>query len=393
MGDTSVLATVPASSTTFPSRSEVFASLPRHPSPTRHVDKTCKYPLPAVVRPKDINTRLQEFEKAEPPVYATQTGKAKGRKPKKAVAEPVTQKQQNKKVTHKNNKGKNKNKNKKRLKTAKQRAVAAYKASTQEQMEQPNKTSRRKTKACEVPAAGSSSTTKRKTPPTVPGAKRKSRSKKTHDDQPKQYVPPEHVTGNHVYSSAYRKAISLNLSEEEARTRGQEASAHFKKYGTVVEGMCGMLLGLNLKIHTAYSFPSHHFFVAYVFAFTIWIVRRVCATRIAKSHIEIRFRSKPRANKDVRMAEAPEVDWCTHKHVGVWTAVWCLSLCGVNSILKTHICICIYTSSLMIVFFQLLLIYGDRARHHVDSPNSLISCETCMQLARAHVSRRVESAH
>ena len=103
--------------------------------------------------------------------------------------------------------------------------------------------------------------------------------------------------------------------------------------GTVVEGMCGMLLGLNLKIHTAYSFPSLHFFVAYVFAFTIWIVRRLCATRIAKSHIEIRFRSKPRANKDVRMAEAPEVDWCTHKHVGVWTAVWCLSLCGVNSIL------------------------------------------------------------
>ncbi len=305
LGNASVLATVPASSTTFPSRSEVFESLPRHPSPARHVDKTCKYPLPTVARLKDIDTHaLQELEKAEPPVYATQTGKTKGRKAKKAVAELDTKNQKKKKEKN------NKSKNKKKLKTAKQRAVAAYKARAQEQMEQPKAaTGRHTTKTRKVSAAGSSSTTKRATPPTAPSAKKKTRSKKSGVDEPKEYVPPEHVTGNHVYSSAYRRAKSLNLSEGEARNWGQEASAHFKKFGTVVEGKCGVLLGLDLWIqYTATLHFTSLFYSRLHSPFHLYRLYVYVPHTLQNLTPEIRFRSKPRANKYARVAEAPDVD-------------------------------------------------------------------------------------
>ena len=46
-------------------------------------------------------------------------------------------------------------------------------------------------------------------------------------------IPPEHVTGNHIYSNAYRVSLALGFPLEDARQRARAASAEFKSTGLV----------------------------------------------------------------------------------------------------------------------------------------------------------------
>ena len=57
------------------------------------------------------------------------------------------------------------------------------------------------------------------------------------DNEPR--VPPAHITHNHIYSSAYRKALSMNPgNKEHARSQGHAAVDFFKLTGTV-NSLCG----------------------------------------------------------------------------------------------------------------------------------------------------------
>lgn len=51
--------------------------------------------------------------------------------------------------------------------------------------------------------------------------------------------PPDHVTGHHVYSSAYRKAHSQGLDVEGRRQAGKDAAAYFNQTG-LVDDRCGV---------------------------------------------------------------------------------------------------------------------------------------------------------
>lgn len=53
-----------------------------------------------------------------------------------------------------------------------------------------------------------------------------------------EYVPPKHVTLNHIYSSAYRKAMSASKDADHARSQAKLATALWKEKG-VVNGLCG----------------------------------------------------------------------------------------------------------------------------------------------------------
>ena len=55
---------------------------------------------------------------------------------------------------------------------------------------------------------------------------------------------PSHVTANHCYSSAYRKAQGLGLSIDECRARGQAAAEQFRKDGACDPSLVGTPLGL-----------------------------------------------------------------------------------------------------------------------------------------------------
>ena len=45
--------------------------------------------------------------------------------------------------------------------------------------------------------------------------------------------PPEHITVNHVYSSAYRRAQAGGLSLEDAQRKARMATEQFRKSGRV----------------------------------------------------------------------------------------------------------------------------------------------------------------
>ena len=64
------------------------------------------------------------------------------------------------------------------------------------------------------------------------------REDKAESEDSDELVPPPHVTANHVYSSAYRKALSQGSDVEMARSKAMEAAEHFRQNGTV-NALCG----------------------------------------------------------------------------------------------------------------------------------------------------------
>ena len=173
---------------------------------------------------------LEDFQvpnPGSPPVFATQgadVGKTRGRKPKVAgkaeassskaphVKASSSKKPSSKKPRHKNGKGRKVRKEgkavtgKKKTGKAKAEAVQRYKTRTE-------------ASSVQQPAAN--------------------------------VAIPSHVTGHHVYSNAYRKALSDGLSQEQARLRGRETAAKFRETGTCDPEMVGKLLGklwLNVRM-------------------------------------------------------------------------------------------------------------------------------------------------
>ena len=70
-----------------------------------------------------------------------------------------------------------------------------------------------------------------------PKVERKSKARTAVGDEPR--VPPPHVTHNHIYSSAYRKALALESNDvQKSRKVAHEAVDFFKRTGTV-NGLCG----------------------------------------------------------------------------------------------------------------------------------------------------------
>ena len=150
-------------------------------------------------------------------------------------------------ATHKRGKPTSKVSRKDR-RSAKARAVARAKA--EGVVDTAPSSSGRKRKAVEAPAApdapATSSSSRKRKPQTEEGravptparAKAKVRTAKPQPDNVAERVPPPHVTGNHIYSSAYRKAFAVSKDKDDARAKGREAVQHWKQHGTV-NALCG----------------------------------------------------------------------------------------------------------------------------------------------------------
>ena len=190
----------------------------------------------------------------EPPVFATQgeaAGKHKGRKPK-AKASPKTKskaKGDGKAQARSSRKTKATPKAKAKGKATQSRSKVASKTASKAG----SKVSRAKAKMdkatfkrfCKAVDTGESSSSSSKPDtekkPQESDTEKKPRGRRSMpvagDNEPR--VPPAHVTHNHIYSSAYRKALSANPgNKEHARSQGHAAVDFFKLTGTV-NNLCG----------------------------------------------------------------------------------------------------------------------------------------------------------
>ena len=74
---------------------------------------------------------------------------------------------------------------------------------------------------------------------TEPKPKRKPKASQPPAANEEERIPPPHVTHNHIYSSAYRRSLSLCPGDKAlAKSQGNKAVDHFKTHGTV-NGLCG----------------------------------------------------------------------------------------------------------------------------------------------------------
>ena len=184
----------------------------RMPLPTG-AKEPFKYPLG--IEPSYVKEIKKKVAVAEPPVFATQgepTGKTRGRKPQKPKAKPAPKRSRTssaKRAQPKRSKrAATKPKPKAKARAARGKARAAPKRS--------------------APASGSVSKRLRKASVGSGDA-----------NQDALRVPPAHVTHNHIYSSAYRKSLSLFPNDAAlAQKRGKEAIEFFKETGNV-NGLCG----------------------------------------------------------------------------------------------------------------------------------------------------------
>lgn len=168
-----------------------------------------KYPLQE--QPDYFPEIQAQVQGMEPPEFATQgepAGKVRGRKKQKEPAKP---------------------KAKAKARAAKSKVIAQAKAKMKGPLKQPP-TSKPKRKSNTRQADRSNAAT--------PEPKRRKHSKAgaAHDE----YVPPEHVTLSHVYSSAYRKALSQHSDDVAyAKLQAKAATALWREKG-VVNSLCGV---------------------------------------------------------------------------------------------------------------------------------------------------------
>ena len=189
--------------------------------------KTSKYPSKEGSFPSALLNKLQNYEV---PVYASQgldVGKVRGRKSKKMEATKSPSKK-----PCKTRKGKGKKKNTRaKQRTAKAKAMERYKAehgnSNEPTKPKPNKTALAKTTQAEP------SQPKRRKQATSGSTEQQSKQ-----NNKKERIPPEHVTANHVYSSAYRKAKAQGMDGDQCRKIAMQAGQLFRERG-VVTNLCG----------------------------------------------------------------------------------------------------------------------------------------------------------
>ena len=189
-----------------------------------------KYPLPAL---PDYTGEIEAAVKAlKPPEFSTQgeaAGKTRGRKPKKASP-------------------------KAKAKTGAKRATGRETKSSGTRGANPRAKAKAAPKAKSAAKRARSVRPKTSEPPAatedaVPAhaePKRRSRARKPAASVPaapaddrEERVPPPHVTHNHIYSSAYRKALSQVPNDvENAKSQGNKAVDYFKVHGKV-NYLCG----------------------------------------------------------------------------------------------------------------------------------------------------------
>ena len=202
-----------------------------------------KYPLPAPA------AYMEEIEKKvavmAPPEFASQgeaAGKTRGRKKtKEAKSKP-------------REKAPAKNRRKSTRGAAKAKAKAKAKSSRAKPIRSAASSAKAKAKSRAIPApeveeptmsSSSNPKTERKracseqtTPSSSkPRGARKTKARGTAGEEPR--IPPPHVTHNHIYSSAYRKALAAAPNDvPKARKLAHEAVEYFKMTGSVNE-LCG----------------------------------------------------------------------------------------------------------------------------------------------------------
>ena len=194
-------------------------------------------------QPAYMNEIEKEVEGMEPPVFATQgeaAGKTRGRPKAKATPKRKPRgKAPAKAKASRSPKSKSKGGGKPKAKSAPKskasnRSPTAASAPENAPRAAPSKARKRPAEADAAPCPV----------PDVFAAEpaRKSRTRKSmpaHADDAEPRVPPSHVTHNHIYSSAYRKALSQHPGDKEkARQIGKQAVEFFKSTGTV-NSLCG----------------------------------------------------------------------------------------------------------------------------------------------------------
>ena len=216
-------------------------------------DDVYKYPLSA--EPPYMKEIQQEVQGSEPPVFSEQgqaTGKTRGRKPRaKATPKAKAKAKARAKATAKV-------KAKARVRASKAQSPKAKAAPKKKAAPMPKQKADRSAASAASRAAASAPSTdaaeeeripKKKAAPkpkqkadrsAAPAASRAAASAPSTDAAEEERVPPSHVTHNHIYSSAYRKALAGNNKDDKEFARKQAAAAveHFKLRGTVNE-LCG----------------------------------------------------------------------------------------------------------------------------------------------------------
>lgn len=212
---------------------------------------TGKYPLPSA--PAYMEEIHKEIGDMEPPEFATQgeaVGKCRGRKAKAKAAPKAKGKTQQRPrgrpATRVKASAKSRAKaTKPRGARTKSMAACKSKAACKRKAAAPKRNAKRKSDAVPegdaMPASSNAAALVPAPEPIEAKPKRKPRvSKPPPADSNEERVPPPHVTHNHIYSSAYRKALASKPGDPVfARNQGSAAVEHFKRNGTV-NGLCGV---------------------------------------------------------------------------------------------------------------------------------------------------------
>lgn len=219
-------------------KSNDWASLPIHWSsmPGCAVqDGMDKYPLPA--EPSYMKEIQQEVQGSEPPVFSEQgqaSGKTRGRKPKaKSAPKAKASAKARARAT-----GKNVEKAKAMVGASKAKSPKASKAKAAPKRKTTPKPKQKAVRGAASTASPSAASAPSRSP--MPDASAPKRPRKPTDAAEEERIPPSHVTHNHIYASAYRKALAGNENNDKEFARKQAAAAvqHFKLRGTVNE-LCG----------------------------------------------------------------------------------------------------------------------------------------------------------
>eukprot|EP00435_Cladocopium_sp_Y103_P013609 s2950_g3.t1 len=210
-------------------------------SPKEGAEPSSKYPLET---PPYLAELKKQVETLDPPVFSTQGESAGKRKGRKKQVEPAAEKPKG------NSRGRAKAKAapRSRSKPAQPRVRGANaKSKPSPKRATPKKKACSKAKA--VPKSRAQATPQAKVAEVVdngskevaePKPPRKPRAPKAPAANEGERIPPPHVTHNHIYSSAYRKSLSVCPGDKTlAKSQGAKAVEHFKTHGTV-NGLCGV---------------------------------------------------------------------------------------------------------------------------------------------------------
>ena len=220
-----------------------------------------KYPLQDV--PDYVAAIQEEAKQSEPPEFATQgeaIGRKKGRKPNKASTRGRSKAKTNSKKKAQKHRARARTTKKAAPKTRPNKRVRVpNQAQNASSSSKPASSSRATAKAAAKAKASAKKACaktkaqerkknlalsgegdpKRTNEPLEPKPKRAKASEKSSADKEETRVPPAHITHNHIYSSAYRKAFAQCPGDREfAKAQAKKAVDYYKLHGCV-NSLCG----------------------------------------------------------------------------------------------------------------------------------------------------------